>query len=39
MSDTVGTRGFSRLRQEFSLLAEGLHILGHRPKQSLWHTG
>ena len=29
MSDTLGTRGFSRLRQEFSLSAEGLHILGH----------
>ena len=39
MTDALGTRGFSRLRQEFSMLAEGRHIFGHRPKQSVWHTG
>ena len=31
MSDTLGTRGFSRLLQEFSLMAEGRHMFGHRP--------
>ena len=32
MSDTLGSRVFSRLRQEFSLLAEGRHKtnLAHR---------
>ena len=29
---TVGTRGFSRLLRKFSVLAEGRHIFGHRPK-------
>ena len=29
---SLGTRGFSRVRQEFSVLAEGRHILGRRPK-------
>ena len=31
-SVTMGTRGFSRLRGEFSVLAEGRHIFGPRPK-------
>ena len=26
--DTLGTRGFSRVRWEFSVLAEGRHIFG-----------
>ena len=30
--DTQGTRGFSRVRWEFSVLAEGRHIFGRRPK-------
>ena len=29
---TLGTRGFSRVRREFSVLAEGRHIFGRRPK-------
>ena len=29
---TLGTRGFSRVRREFSVLAEGRHVFGHRPK-------
>ena len=29
---TLGTRGFSRLRRELSLLAEGRHIFYRRPK-------
>ena len=29
---TLGTRGFSRLRREISVLAEGRHIFGRRPK-------
>ena len=29
---TLGSRGFSRVRQESSVLAEGRHIFGHRPK-------
>ena len=29
---TLGTRGFSRVQREFSVLAEGRHIFGHRPK-------
>ena len=29
---TLGTRGFSRVRWEFSVLAEGRHIFGRRPK-------
>ena len=31
--NTLGTRGFSRVRREFSVLAEGWHILGRRPKR------
>ena len=27
-SATLGTRGFSRVRREFSVLAEGRHIFG-----------
>ena len=29
---TLGTRGFSRVRREFSVLAEGRHIFGRRPR-------
>ena len=29
---TLGTRGFSSVRREFSVLAEGRHIFGRRPK-------
>ena len=29
---TLGTRGFSRVRREFSVLAKGRHIFGCRPK-------
>ena len=29
---TLGTRGFSRMRREFSVLAEGRHNFGQRPK-------
>jgi len=29
---TLGTRGFSRVRWEFSVLAEGRHVFGPRPK-------
>ena len=29
---TLGTRGFSRVRREFSVWAEGRHIFGRRPK-------
>ena len=29
---TLGTRGFSRVRREFSVLAEGRHVFGRRPK-------
>ena len=29
---TLGTKGLSRARQEFSVLVEGLHIFGRRPK-------
>ena len=32
VSGTLGTRGFSRVRREFSVLTEGQHILGRRPK-------
>ena len=28
---TLGTRGFSRMQWEFSVLAEGRHIFGRRP--------
>ena len=28
---TLGTRGFSRVRWEFSVLAEGRHVFGRRP--------
>ena len=31
-SSTLGTRGFSRVRREFSVLAEGQQIFGRRPK-------
>ena len=31
-NSTLGTRGFSRVRREFSVLAEGQHIFGRRPK-------
>ena len=37
---TLGTRGFSRVQREFSVLVEGRHIFGRRPNsQSLWHPG
>ena len=43
MRDTLGTRGFSRVRREFSVLAEGRHIFGRRPRKprqkSLWYPG
>ena len=29
---TLGTRGYSRLGREFSVLAEGRHIFGRRPE-------
>ena len=29
---TLGTRGFSRVRREISVLAEGRHVFGRRPK-------
>ena len=29
---TLGTRGFSRVRREFSVLAKGRHVFGRRPK-------
>ena len=29
---TLGTRGYFRVRWEFSVLAEGRHIFGRRPK-------
>ena len=29
---TLGTRGFSRVRRKFSVLAEGRHLFGRRPK-------
>ena len=32
MTHTLGTRGFSRVRREFSVLNEGRHIFGRRPK-------
>ena len=32
VSATLGTRGFSRVRREFSVLVEGRHIFGRRPK-------
>ena len=31
-SPTLGTRGFSRARRKFSVLAEGRHIFVRRPK-------
>ena len=31
-TSTLGTRGFCRVRRELSLLAEGRHIFGRRPK-------
>ena len=30
--NTLGTRGFSRMRRKFLVLAEGRHIFGRRPK-------
>ena len=35
--DTLGTRGFSRVRREFSVLAEGWHVFGRRPKPRAGH--
>ena len=35
VSSTLGTRGFSRVRREVSVLAEGRHFFG----RSLWHPG
>ena len=32
---TRGTRGFSRVRREFSVLAKGRHIFGHRPRVTI----
>ena len=32
IANTLGTTGFSRVRREFSVLAEGRHIFGRRPK-------
>ena len=32
---TLGTRGFSRVRREFSVLAKGWHIFGHRPRVTI----
>ena len=29
---TLGTRGFSRVRRKFLVLAKGPHIFGHKPK-------
>ena len=40
---TLGARGFSRMRREFSVLAEGRHIFGRRSherrscEKNLWH--
>ena len=34
---TLGTRGFSRVQREFSVLAEGRHIFGRRPKPRAGH--
>ena len=38
-----GYQRFSRVRREFSVLAEGRHIFGRRPRKprlkSLWHPG
>ena len=34
--NTLGTRGFSRARQEFSVLAEGWHIFGRRVTIMTW---
>ena len=37
---TLGTRGFSRVRRKFSVLAEGRHIFDLRPKpRDLTETG
>ena len=35
----LGTRGFSRVRREFSVLAEGRHILGRSHHKDLTETG
>ena len=35
----LGTRGFSRVRRKFSVLAEGRHIFGRRPKPRAAKTG
>ena len=32
ITNTLGTRGFPRVRREFSVSAEGRHSFGHRPK-------
>ena len=32
ISPTMGTRAFSRVRREFSVLPEGRHLFGYRPK-------
>ena len=38
---TLGTRGFSRVRREFSVLAEGQHIfgVGRSREKNLTETG
>ena len=36
---TLGTRGFSRVRSEFSVLAEGRHIFGAGHYKDLTETG
>ena len=36
---TLGTRGFSRMRSEFLVLAEGRHIFGRRPKPWAFRAG
>ena len=38
-NSTLGTRGFSHVRREFSVLAKGQHIFGRRQsrEKNLWH--
>ena len=36
---TLGTRGFSRVWRKFSVLAEGRHIFGRRPKPRGFRAG
>jgi len=36
---TLGTRCFSRVRWKFSVLAEGRHIFGRRPKPRAFRAG